>query len=668
MAAVLLAITMIAIGLIAVQPAQQAKALDGSQFNAGYIIDDSLFYDANAMSQAQIQAFLVSMEPGTCTSNCLKNFVANTTNKARSVSSSTGNLRCNAYTGANGESAATIIFKVQQACGISAKVILVTLQKEQGLVTSRGPSTAVLSRAMGFGCPDSTGGTCDANYYGFFNQVYAGSLQLNTYKASRFGLQPGVHAILKHPSPSTCGSVTVNVVNYGTAALYNYTPYTPNAAALANLSGLGDACSSYGNRNFWVYYNNWFGSPTGNPMGAVQGVTVANNVVTVTGWALDPDVPTWAATVRVRGTGWSQTLSATGSNTASGTAFPGAGNLHGFAVTLPASVGTQWVCVDALNYGLGADVTLGCSSVTVPTALTTNRIEGTDRYNTAVQVSQQTAPGVPVVYVASGDSYPDALSAAPAAAKQGVPLLLVTRDSIPQSVLTELARLRPQKIVTVGGTSAVSDAVLQQLNAFAPTTRIQGTDRYNTSIQVGAILGAHHSGKVYLATGANFPDALSAASAAGYQDAPLLLVDGSTGTVSPALASALSSWGVTQVTIVGGTSVMTAQFAAAVETIPGVTSVPRIAGTDRYSTSAAVNSAAFPNPTGAFMSVGTDFPDALSGGALAGKQGKPLYLVPGPCVSSGALAKLVAAGPINVTLLGGTSALTQGAATFTPCS
>jgi putative cell wall-binding protein len=235
-------------------------------------------------------------------------------------------------------------------------------------------------------------------------------------------------------------------------------------------------------------------------------------------------------------------------------------------------------------------------------------------------------------------------------------------------VLTELTRLHPAKIVAVGGTAAVSDAVLQQLNNYAPATRLQGTDRYNTSLQVGAVLGANRSGKVYLATGDNFPDALSAAAAAGYQDAPLILVNGSTGTVSPALSAALTSWGVTQVTIVGGTSVMTDQFAAAVATIPGVTSVPRVAGTDRYSTSAAVNSAAFPNPTGAFMSVGTAFPDALSGGALAGKQGKPMYLVPGTCVSSGALTKLTAAGAINVTLLGGTSALTQAAASFTPCS
>jgi hypothetical protein len=47
--------------------------------------------------------------------------------------------------------------------------------------------------------------------------------------------------------------------------LYDYTPYTPNAAALNNLYGTGDACSSYGNRNFWRYYSDWFGNPAAPP-------------------------------------------------------------------------------------------------------------------------------------------------------------------------------------------------------------------------------------------------------------------------------------------------------------------------------------------------------------------------------------------------------------------
>jgi len=66
----------------------------------------------------------------------------------------------------------------------------------------------------------------------------------------------------------------VNVQNYATAALYNYTPYQPNAAALGNLYGTGDGCSSYGNRNFWVYYNDWFGPTAGLPP-----VTLANPVM-----------------------------------------------------------------------------------------------------------------------------------------------------------------------------------------------------------------------------------------------------------------------------------------------------------------------------------------------------------------------------------------------------
>ena len=57
-----------------------------------------------------------------------------------------------------------------------------------------------------------------------------------------------------------CGAEVVNIRNPATAALYNYTPYQPNAAARANPRGQGDACSSYGNRNFWVFFTEWFGS------------------------------------------------------------------------------------------------------------------------------------------------------------------------------------------------------------------------------------------------------------------------------------------------------------------------------------------------------------------------------------------------------------------------
>ncbi|WP_349899493.1 cell wall-binding repeat-containing protein [Parafrigoribacterium soli] len=669
---------MVTLALIAVQPAQSAAALDGSQFNAGNIIDDAKFYDANAMSQAQIQSFLEAQERGTCTNGyCLKNYHETTPSRSLVTSRDTGNTRCGAYTGGTNDSAAAIIFKVQRACGISAKVILVTLQKEQGLVTKLGPSDPAMKRAMGYACPDTA--PCATNSLGFGNQVYMGALQLNTYKAAKFGKQPGLQTILTAPPWRdssgvwhSCPSKTFVVANYATAALYNYTPYTPDDATLANLSGLAPPCGAYGNRNFWVYYSNWFGSPNGDPTGALQSVTASNNRVTVSGWAVDPDVPTWAVDVRVRGAGWSYVLrgpQTSGNSPDSEAGIAGSGTNHGFASTLFASVGTQSVCVDALNHGLGSDVTLGCSTVTVPSGIATStRLSDADRYGTAVKISQQFAAGVPVAYVASGEDFPDALSVVPAAGKQGVPLLLVTQNSVPTTVKSELARLRPAKIVVIGGTARISPAVAADLATIAPTTRIDGVDRYQTSLNVGDLLGSARSGRAYIATGSNFPDALSAAAAAASQNAPLLLADGSAGTVPPALAAALARWGVTQVALIGGPEVMSAQFEAALKSLPGGIAVTRISGTDRYGTSSAINTTVFPAATSGYVATGNAYADGLTGGALAGRDGRPLYLAPSSCVPLATLTQLVSAHATSLTLLGGTEALGSGVVSLTPCT
>ncbi|WP_104088514.1 hypothetical protein [Cryobacterium sp. N19] len=241
------------LGAIVVVVPDKASAVVGSGFDAGNIISDEVFFNRTAMNVVEIQSFL-DAKVGTCQNTlCLNVYRVDTP----SVSAET---YCSAYQGAAGESAATIIFKVQQACGISAKVILVTLQKEQGLATRTAPTDGILRKAMGMGCPDTS--VCDAQYYGFFNQVYAAARQLNRYNNGSFTyIKVGQYNnVLWHPNASACGSSPVLIKNKATAALYYYTPYQPNAAALANLGGTGNACSSYGNRNFWVYFSDWFGS------------------------------------------------------------------------------------------------------------------------------------------------------------------------------------------------------------------------------------------------------------------------------------------------------------------------------------------------------------------------------------------------------------------------
>lgn len=245
-------------GLTVAQPAEPASAADARDFNPGNIITDSLFFDGNALNAGQVQAFLNS-QLSSCRSGytCLKDYVQATPSRA-AVSG-----RCAAYAGSGAESASSIIAKVGAACGVSQKVLLVMLEKEQSLVGDSWPSARQYRSAMGYGCPDTA--DCDVNYYGFFNQVYAAALQFQNYAGNptRWNHIAGRVNTVRYNPNAACGSSQVFIQNQATAGLYNYTPYQPNASALANLYGSGDGCGAYGNRNFWRLYTDWFGSTTG---------------------------------------------------------------------------------------------------------------------------------------------------------------------------------------------------------------------------------------------------------------------------------------------------------------------------------------------------------------------------------------------------------------------
>jgi uncharacterized protein with LGFP repeats len=236
------------------------ESADLKLFKPGNIISDGVFYDTSTMTRAQIQEHL-TVKGNRCTANCLKDHREDTWTRP-------ADSRCKGYTGAVGETAAQIISKVSRSCGINPQVLIVMLQKEQGLVTGTPTSTSYRS-AMGFGCPDTR--ACDTQYYGFFNQLYSAANQLQRYRANpgNYKYRAGMtNTISYHPATAKannldnwrCGTAQVYIQNQATAALYIYTPYVPNAAALANPYGEGDSCSAYGNRNFFRYFVDWFGS------------------------------------------------------------------------------------------------------------------------------------------------------------------------------------------------------------------------------------------------------------------------------------------------------------------------------------------------------------------------------------------------------------------------
>lgn len=253
------------VGSATLGAAPESQAADLSQFQAGNIISDALFFDPHAMTVDEIQAFLNSKVPS-CAGGytCLKDYHEDT----HTVS---GNPMCDTYLGAANESAAMIIYRVSALCGISSKAILVMLQKEQGLVTATSPSAGRFESAMGAGCPDTA--ACDSDYYGFYNQVRYGSYLLKRYTQptgtgpgtdwdTRYDLMKPVGQVsqIQYNPNAGCGTQSVLISNQATHSLYMYTPYTPNAAALAAGYGVGDGCSSYGNRNFFQFYSDWFGS------------------------------------------------------------------------------------------------------------------------------------------------------------------------------------------------------------------------------------------------------------------------------------------------------------------------------------------------------------------------------------------------------------------------
>lgn len=322
------------------------------------------------------------------------------------------------------------------------------------------------------------------------------------------------------------------------------------------------------------------------------------------------------------------------------------------------------------TFGLTATIAGFGDSVTQTYSLhvvSVDRTAGGDRFATSVEVSKAAYPDptkVGTVYVANGISFPDALSGGPAAAKGSGPLLLTAPGYLPASVSAEITRLHPQKIVVVGGATVVSDDVVTALKALAPSvTRESGADRFATSRQL--IRDTFTSAPtVYVSTGLNFPDSLSAGGAAGSLNAPLLLVNGGATSVDADTASLLQSLGTTKIVVIGGNAVMSPSLVA---DFGRFGTVEHLAGADRFESSELIVESAFHSSSRAILANGLNFPDALGASAWSGKTASPLFITLGGCVPERTLDDIFFQGASAVTLVGGTAVLAPEVAGLTSC-
>lgn len=295
-----------------------------------------------------------------------------------------------------------------------------------------------------------------------------------------------------------------------------------------------------------------------------------------------------------------------------------------------------------------------------------DRIAGANRYETAAEIAAHFPEESDTVYVMTGENFADALAGA-APASQGrvpgavdllaadgtpAPALLVKGDRIPAATRAALDQIQPDHLVVLGGQSAISAEVLTELGTWGEVDRIAGADRYETSALLSEMYPAGID-RVYVASGEerNFPDALAGAALAGHQDVPVLLTRSDH--VPASVVAALERLDAGEVVVLGGSG------AVSDGVFERLGADRRLAGPDRFATAAAISAE---YPTGlanTFIATGLNWPDALTGSALAASLGEPVNLTKDtrlPVVTGAELQRLQ---PGRATILGGTVSVSE---------
>lgn len=288
-------------------------------------------------------------------------------------------------------------------------------------------------------------------------------------------------------------------------------------------------------------------------------------------------------------------------------------------------------------------VAAGALSVaTAGTALATTdvqaqRLAGADRYRTSQAIAEATFEGeaVTVAIVASGESYPDALAASYLAGALDGPVVLTAKDTLSQAAADTLTGLGVGGVIVVGGTAAVSEAVVEQMAGMGiEVDRLAGNDRYATARAIAGAAPEEQIGSLdssigrtaLLASGQGFADALSGGPLAYASAFPLVLTGRDT--LSPQASAAITELDIEQVVILGGTAAVSPAVQAQVTAL-GV-DVRRLAGGDRTATAVAIADLAVDelgySDTHANLARGDDFADALAGSANAGQEIAPILL------------------------------------------
>jgi putative cell wall-binding protein len=290
-----------------------------------------------------------------------------------------------------------------------------------------------------------------------------------------------------------------------------------------------------------------------------------------------------------------------------------------------------------------------------PREVTSERFAGSDRYETARLIAEDTFEDAEHVVIAKAEDWPDALAGNFLAGVFESPVLLVSEDAVQQDTLEALESLDTESIFLLGGTAAISEANEQRLrDAGYEVERIRGATRYETAATIATRdfdeqddfplpfpddFGQDGEGQrtAIVATGQQFADALVAGSVAFSENFPVLLTPSNQ--LHPAASSALDELEIEHVIIPGGTAAVSAEVASQIEAKE--IEVTRIFGgpnTGRVETAIAFADYAEENFGYSVehlnFATADPFADALAMGPHAGTETSPLLLTTRDVVST----------------------------------
>lgn len=404
------------------------------------------------------------------------------------------------------------------------------------------------------------------------------------------------------------------------------------------------------------------------PLGNMEATGQGTEFVELSGWAFDPDsLSPLDLLLTVNGTQVDATFQYSERADIAAAHNVQSRAVRGFDLSIPfAQVRGARICVCGLNRPRNTITEISCAVDIGNGHLVVDRISGNTRSESAVEISRTQFPGgAESVVLTSGEAFADALSAGPLAKQLQAPVLLTSKNSLPLETYVEILRLNPRNVAIVGGPSSVSENVANRLAALGiSVTRYQGPTRYDTAIAVAESYASSFD-SVYIASGRDFSDAISAGATAAARGVPLLLTDGRGTNVDVKLAQLLTRKGVTSVRLVGGrTSISDSALNYYRQRFSSAT---RISGTNRFESSVALSRSTFDSAQHAFLVSGTQFADGLSVSPYAGASSAPVLLAEKTCVPTLVREELLRLGVRRVTLVGGHNTLDSNVSQLRAC-